>query len=368
MSNAQEIQDRDQAATARRLHLAASAVVRFLSAEPGDTGPRLRHWPAHVARVVLEDVDDLNGPPIGYYELHAGGSVAINLEELATSAVVLKVLAGTVEVLGASVGRLLVERGDTCTITARQVEPKANGLEPLQTTAAVDESDMVTCYRCQMRLPSRLTRDSIAPRGGLDRVCAACDHFDLEKRAEVIALRRARNAAPTTLEELGSQLLNTVGEAADRIEASVRAGLEAVTPGQYGTAEQRSNLAGTVGDQVREHLVERLNLAPELAAYTATIRSLTERLAQAEQTRDAAQAEATRQTDLARRADQDHANAARLAAGFSTELFGLRGELERLRRQTAEAADELRAARLRSAELARTIETLEARLTSGPSQ
>lgn len=109
---------------------------------------------------------------------------------------------------------------------------------------------------------------------------------------------------------------------------------------------------------------------------------------------------------------------------FHSEVFGLRGELERLRRQAAEAADELgrvrmlhtedrralervqelveetrddletsrrlcqswreeadrrrvqadeatrslRAARLRSAELARTIETLEARLTSGPSQ
>jgi hypothetical protein len=52
------------------------------------------------------------------------------------------------------------------------------------------------CYCCQMRLPVRLTRVVVGPRGGVDAVCAACSPEPgpngEAKRAEVVALRKAR--------------------------------------------------------------------------------------------------------------------------------------------------------------------------------
>ena len=60
---------------------------------------------------------------------------------------------------------------------------------------AIAEQETI-CYRCQMKLPVRLTRSAVGPRGGVDDVCAACGQEsgpDGEaKRAEVVAMRKAR--------------------------------------------------------------------------------------------------------------------------------------------------------------------------------
>lgn len=314
----------DDVINLRTINMRGNAIVRFVSAEPRDAGPHLPHWAPDVARVVLEGK---NRPPLGYYELHAGASLVLDLQAFDKTEAVLKVLAGTVSVEAFGLGPLLTRKGETCIFYEKRTDPKTasaglekrwsgeyvDDAEPAPAPATADESDMVRCYRCQMRLPSRLTRDIVGPRGGIDRVCAACDHFDLEKRAEVIALRRARNAAPP----------NGVG--------TVPAG-EPIRQEHLNTVDQAE---------------PEKDLTEQLAAYVATVRSLSARLEQAEQTRDAAQAEASRQTDRARQAFEglkmerqivEHARAeaagARMDAdAWCREAERLRVEAERLTRE-----------------------------------
>jgi hypothetical protein len=60
--------------------------------------------------------------------------------------------------------------------------------------------ELVTCERCQMKVPERLATFGIGVRGGHAAWCAACktpDGPDGEaKRAEVVAMRKKRLAAP----------------------------------------------------------------------------------------------------------------------------------------------------------------------------
>lgn len=57
-----------------------------------------------------------------------------------------------------------------------------------------DETKAI-CYRCQMRLPERLTSAAVNPRAGVEALCAVCDPSvprDDPRRLEVVALRKAR--------------------------------------------------------------------------------------------------------------------------------------------------------------------------------
>lgn len=198
----QEIQDRDRAAAFERLRFRADAVVRFISSEPEDLGPKMPHWPLRVARVLILDANEKDSaPPLGYHELERGSALLLDLESLGVETLMVKVLTGTVEVQ-----------------TSRD------------------------CFTMQKG-------DSVTMTRGLD---------------------------------LGVQF-------SDR---------------QAHTGAARlADLADEAGRLAPEFWRQACQAAAEVSTYTETIRNLTARLEQAEQTRDAAQREASNQVERRRQAE-----------------------------------------------------------------